>query len=105
MRKKKASHSMVSVFAPRQICGEDVEPFCIPNSGTTVSQMMAAATNLVWWSIHEALADGHIRDAVICRKILIDIVARELTDEQRLEAEAVIEEVFEKYREQSNDTN
>jgi hypothetical protein len=98
MRKRKAKDAMVSVFAPRKICGEDIEPFCLPNSAATVSHMMAAATNLVWWSIHEALADGKVKDALLCKKVLLDILARELTDEERLEAEAVVDEVFETYR-------
>lgn len=99
MGKKKAKGPIFSAFHPRKICGEDIEPFCIPNSNATISQLMAAATNLVWWSIHEALADGKHKDAEICRKILIDIVARELTDNERLEAEELVQEVFDKYRE------
>lgn len=101
--KKKANK--VSVFAPRIICGEEVEPFCLPTSGTATSEMMAAATNLVWWAMHESLADGKIGDAHLCGKILIDIVTRELTEQQRLEAEEIVDEVFEKYRDITENNN
>jgi hypothetical protein len=98
-------NGLISVFSPRIICGEEVEPFCLPTRGTNTSHLIAASTNLVWWAMHEALADGNISDAEGCGHILLDIVGRELTDEQKLEASAMIEDVFERYREIPDDLN
>lgn len=97
-RKKKVSEQMVSVFQPRIICGEAVEPFCVPTNGNTVSHMMAAATNLIWWGMHEALADGKEKDARLCSQMLLDIVGRELSDLHREEADALVNEIFERYK-------
>jgi len=87
----------------RIICGEEVEPFCIPTNENIISHMVAAATNLIWWAMHEALADGKTKDAIICGKMLVDIVGRELNDEQKQEATEIVNEIFERYREQTGD--
>lgn len=89
---------LVSVFSSRTICGEEIEPFCLPVSPDTTCQMVAAATNLIWWSIHEALADGKKSDAVLCSMMLLDIVGREMSDVQKEEAKALLDEVFESYQ-------
>ena len=105
-RKKKddgAPKPSLSVFAPRIICGEEVEPFCLPTNESTVSQMIAAATNLVWWAMHESLADGRMKDANLCGHMLIDIVGRELDDERKKEAREIIDEIFDRYKEQTGD--
>lgn len=104
MAKKKGKEHMLSVFSPRVICGEKVEPFCVPTNATQVSTMMAAATNLIWWAMHEALADGRNRDAAVCAKIVIDIVGKELTEQQQLEAIQLVDEIFEKYKNLSEGT-
>jgi hypothetical protein len=105
-RKKKddgEKRPVVSVFAPRIICGEEIEPFCIPTSENMVSHMIAAATNLIWWAMHEALADGKTKDATLCGHMLIDIVGRELDDEKKQEAREIVDEIFDRYKEQSGD--
>jgi hypothetical protein len=94
---------VLSVFSPRIVCGEEVEPFCIPTSDNMVSHMIAAATNLIWWAMHESLADGKIKDARLCSQILIDIVGKELSDEKKQEASEIVDEIFERYREQTGD--
>lgn len=104
-KKGKKKEPLVNVFTPRKICGEEVEPFCIPTNFTTVSTMIAAATNLIWWAMHEALADGRNRDAMLCAKILIDIVGRELNEEQQLGAIRLVDEIFEKYKKISDGLN
>lgn len=94
---------VVSVFSPRVICGEEVEPFCIPTSNNMISHMIAAATNLIWWAMHESLADGKIKDARLCGQMLVDIVGRELSDEKKQEAAEIVDEIFERYREQTGE--
>lgn len=105
-RKKKDDEPkppVLSVFAPRMICGEEVEPFCIPTNNNTISQMVSAATNLIWWAMHESLADGKMKDARLCGQMLIDIVGRELSDEKKQEASEIVDEIFERYREQGGE--
>lgn len=87
----------VAVFEPRVICGEEVEPFCVPTSEDTVACMVAAATNLVWWGIHECLADGRIDEARQLGGMLVDLVARELSEDARQEAQELIDDVFDNY--------
>ena len=94
---------VVSVFAPRVICGEEIEPFCIPTNENIVAHMIAASTNLIWWAMHESLADGKFKDARTCGGMLIDIVGRELDDERKQEAAEIVDEIFERYREQTED--
>ena len=94
---------VVSVFAPRIICGEEVEPFCIPTNENVISHMVAAATNLIWWAMHESLADGKMKDARQCGQMLVDIVGRELSDDKKQEAKEIVDEIFERYREQTGD--
>lgn len=105
-RKKKEDQPkapVVSVFAPRTICGEEIEPFCVPTKDNLISHMIAAATNLIWWAMHEALADGKMKDARLCGQILIDIVGRELSAESKQEASEIVDEIFQRYREQSGE--
>lgn len=64
--------------------------------------MMAAATNLLWWAMHESLADGKIKDARNCGQLVIDIVGKELSDSGREEASEIINEIFERYRQQTD---
>jgi hypothetical protein len=84
----------ISVFDPRMICGEEVEPFCLPTSNNEVSQLLAAGTNLFWWAMHEALADGKVDEARMIGKVLVDIVGRELSDANRKAAERLIDETI-----------
>lgn len=102
-KKDEQDRPVVSVFAPRIICGEEVEPFCVPTTDNMVSHMIAAATNLVWWAMHESLADGKLKDARLCSQMLIDIVGRELSDDKKQEATEIVDEIFERYREQTGD--
>lgn len=91
------NQKMVSVFAPRIICGEEVEPFCMPNTERVTDQLISAGTNLIWWAMHEALADGKVEEARQIGKMLVDIVGRELTVEAKNEACELIDEIIERY--------
>lgn len=105
-RKKKEDQPkvpVVSVFAPRIICGEEIEPFCIPTKENMISNMIAAATNLIWWAMHESLADGKTKDARICGQMLVDIVGRELSAESKQEASEIVDEIFQRYRKQTGE--
>jgi len=104
-RKKKEvqpKQPVFSVFAPRVICGEEIEPFCVPTKENMTSHMMAAATNLLWWAMHESLADGKMKDAKNCGQLVIDIVGKELSSSGREEASEIINEIFERYRQQTD---
>lgn len=102
-KKDEGERPVVSVFAPRIICGEEIEPFCVPTNDNVISHMVAAATNLIWWAMHESLADGKMKDARLCGQMLVDIVGRELSDEKKQEASEIVDEIFERYREQTGD--
>lgn len=88
---------MVAVFAPRTICGEEVEPFCLPAKDDTVAYMVAAATNLIWFGMHEALADGRVDEARQLGGMLVDIVAREMSENGRQQAQDIVDETFDNY--------
>lgn len=87
----------VAVFTPRIICGEEVEPFCLPVKDDTVAYMVAAATNLVWFAMHEALADGRVIEARQLGGMLVDIVAREMSENGRQQAQDIVDETFDNY--------
>lgn len=85
------------VFKPRMVCGEEVEPFCLPTKPDAVAMMVAAATNLIWFAMHEALADGRVDEARSLGGMLVDIVGRELSDEARQEAQDLVDETLDNY--------
>ena len=91
------SEENFAVFAPRTICGETVEPFCLPTKPDPVAFMVAAATNLIWFGMHECLADGRTGEARQLGGMLVDLVARELSDEARQEAQAIVDETLDNY--------
>lgn len=94
----------LAVFQPRVICGEEVEPFCMPVTEDTVSCMVAAATNLIWWGMHECLADGRNEEARQLSKMLMDVVVRE-SEDARQEAERIIDDVFDQYESSDYDSD
>lgn len=95
----KNNGNFVSVFSPRVICGEKIEPFCEPTLGTQQSYMIAAATNLIWWAMHEALADGKINDALKCGDMMLDIVRHECSKEEWREAKDMLISIIKHYNE------
>lgn len=103
MAEEYKQNQMVSVFSNRTICGEEIEPFCLPTSPDTTSQLIAAATNLIWWGIHESLADGREKDAKLCANILLDIIGNEFSAEMKQEAAGLIDSIFDSYSEEPED--
>lgn len=94
----KSGKMHIDAYAPRKVCGVLVEPFCEPTSLSTQSQLIGAAVNLIWWAMHESLADGKVEDAKKSGKILIDIIGRELDDASKSEAEKIVDDAIEHYR-------
>lgn len=101
---KKDDRKIMSIFEPRIICGEEIEPFCIPTNDGLVSNMVAAGTNLFWFAMHEALADGRLKEAKGLAKIIVDIVGRELPESKRQEVQDILDEIFEEH-ERNNGLN
>lgn len=93
----------MAVFAPRIICGEEVEPFCLPVKDDTVAFMVAAATNLIWFGMHECLADGKTGEARQLGGMLVDIVARELSETGRQQAQDIVDDCFDNYEQSDFD--
>lgn len=89
----------VSVFSPRVICGEKVEPFCEPMGVSQQANMIAAATNLVWWTMHESLADGKVKDAFKYGDMLLDILRHEVSKEEWAQAKDLILSIIQEYNE------
>lgn len=85
------------------ICGEEIEPFCIPTKPDVVAGLVSAGTNLFWWAMHEALADGRFAEAEGIGKMIVDIVARELDYDASQEAREVIDETLDNYRDSDFD--
>jgi len=44
----------ISVFEPQQIGGKWIEPLCLPVGGDIICSSIAAAMNLVWFSLNIA---------------------------------------------------
>ncbi len=86
-------------FSNRTICGKEIEPFCEPTLGTQQAYMIAAATNLVWWAMHEALADGKTNEAIKCGDMMLDMVRHEVSKEDWIDAKTVLLEIIKNYNE------
>jgi hypothetical protein len=95
----KNNGKLVSVFSPRLVCGQMVEPFCEPTIESQQAYMVAGATNLVWWAMHEALADGKTKDALKCGDIMLDILRHEVSKEEWSDAKVLLLEIIKQYNE------
>jgi predicted neuraminidase len=64
----------ISVFEPQQIGGRWVDPLCIPVGGDIICSSIAAALNLVWFSLNIAAErkdeDEVARLALMCKAML-----------------------------------
>lgn len=95
----KNNGALVSVFEPRIVCGQLVEPFCEPRLNTQQAYLIAAATNLIWWAMHEALADGKTVEALKCGDMMLDIVRHEVSKEEWNEAKEILLAIIKRYNE------
>ena len=100
---KKPNQMNINAFAPRTVCGELVEPFCEPTSLATESQLIGAAVNLIWWAMHEALADGKVEEARKFGKMIVDVVGRELSTQDKRDAMRIVDEAIDHYRDLPSD--
>ena len=64
----------ISVFEPQQIAGKWVEPLCLPVSNDVVASSIAAALNLVWFSLNIAAERNDKKEvgrlALMCKAML-----------------------------------
>lgn len=79
----------ISVFEAQEIGGKLVGPLCEPVDSDTISTSVAAATNLIWFSMHIALAKG---DRIEAGKL-----ARMIESIAEIEVEDIEEDVSEDY--------
>lgn len=70
----------ISVFEPQEIGGKTVPPLCEPVDNDTISTSIAAATNLIWFSMNIALAKGDRMEAGKLARMIEAIVEIEVED-------------------------
>lgn len=70
----------ISVFEPQEIGGKTVMPLCEPVDNDTISTSVAAATNLLWFSMNIALAKGDRVEAGKLGRMIEGIVEIEVED-------------------------
>lgn len=68
----------ISVFEPQEINGFIIEPLCIPSSEKAISQTVAGATNLLWFSFNLAIADNDREQAEILSKMIKMVISEEM---------------------------
>ena len=70
----------ISVFEPQEIGGKTVPPLCEPVDNDNISTSVAAATNLIWFSMNIALAKGDRMEAGKLARMIEAIVEIEVED-------------------------
>jgi hypothetical protein len=68
----------ISVFEPQEINGFIVEPLCIPSTERAISQTVAGATNLLWFSFNLAIADNDREQAELISKMIKMVISEEM---------------------------
>ena len=68
----------ISVFEPQEIDGFIIEPLCIPSSEKSISQTVAGATNLLWFSFNLAIADNDREQAELLSKMIKMVITEEM---------------------------
>jgi hypothetical protein len=84
----------ISVFEAQEIGGRTVPPLCEPVDDDTISTSVAAATNLIWFSMNIALAKGdRIEAGKLARMIegTVEIEIEDLPEGSSEEYEQVME--------------
>jgi len=70
----------ISVFEAQEIGGKTVLPLCEPVDNDNISTSVAAATNLLWFAMHIALAKGDRVEAGKLGRMVEGIVEIEVED-------------------------
>jgi hypothetical protein len=70
----------ISVFEPQEIGGKTIPPLCEPIDDDTISTSVAAATNLIWFSMNIALAKKDRMEAGKLARMIEAIVEIEVED-------------------------
>jgi hypothetical protein len=70
----------ISVFEPQEIGGKTIPPLCEPVDNDTISTSIAAATNLIWFSMNIAIAKGDRMEAGKLARMIECIVEIEVED-------------------------
>lgn len=70
----------ISVFEAQEIGGKTVHPLCEPVDDDNISTSVAAATNLIWFSMNIALAKGDRMEAGKLARMIECIVEIEVED-------------------------
>lgn len=68
----------ISVFEPQEINGFIIEPLCVPSSEKAISQTVAGATNLLWFSFNLAIADNDREQAELLSKMIKMVISEEM---------------------------
>lgn len=70
----------ISVFEPQEIGGKTIPPLCEPVDNDNISTSVAAATNLIWFSMNIALAKKDRMEAGKLARMIEAIVEIEVED-------------------------
>ncbi len=70
----------ISVFEPQEIGGKIVHPLCEPVEDDNISSSVAAAVNLIWFSMNIAIAQGDKVEAGKLARMIEGIVEIEVED-------------------------
>jgi hypothetical protein len=68
----------ISVFEPQEINGFIIEPLCVPSTEKAISQTVAGATNLLWFSFNLAIADNDREQAELLSKMIKMVITEEM---------------------------
>lgn len=68
------------MFEPQEVGGKTIPPLCEPVDNDTISTSVAAATNLIWFSMNIALAKGDRMEAGKLARMIEGIVEIEVED-------------------------
>lgn len=70
----------ISVFEAQEIGGKTVHPLCEPVDNDNLSTSVCAATNLLWFAMHIAIAKGDRHEAGKMARMVEGIVEIEVED-------------------------